>query len=53
MKFKYKAITISGTEQTGKVDANNKEKAVELLQKHKLIIIYVKPVKEFVRKNYP
>ena len=51
MKFKYKAITISGTEQTGKVDANNKEKAVELLQKHKLIIIYVKPVKEFVSFN--
>ena len=48
MKFKYKAITISGIEQTGKVDAANKEKAVELLQRHKLIIVYIKQVKELV-----
>ena len=47
MKFKYKAITTSGIEQTGKVDAANKEKAIELIQKHRLIIIYIKPVKEF------
>jgi len=48
MKFKYKAISTSGIEQTGKVDAVNKEKAIELIQKHRLIIIYIKPIREFV-----
>lgn len=51
MKFKYKAITIGGTEQIGKVDASNKEKAIELLQKHKLVIIYIRPVKELISFN--
>jgi len=47
MKFKYKAVSTSGIEQTGKVDAINQEKAIELIQKHRLIIIYVKPIREF------
>ena len=51
MKFKYKAITISGTEQTGKVNAISKEKAIELLQKHKLVIVYVEPVMEWASFN--
>lgn len=46
MKFKYKAVTISGTEQIGKIEANSRERAIELLQKHKLVIIYIKPIKE-------
>lgn len=48
MKFKYKAITASGIEQTGKVNAVNKKKAIELLQRHNLVIVYVRPIKEFV-----
>ena len=51
MKFKYKAITISGTEQTGKVNAISKEKAIELLQKHKLVIVYVERVMEWTSFN--
>jgi type IV pilus assembly protein PilC len=47
MKFKYKAITISGREQIGKIEASSRERAIELLQKHKLVIIFIKPVKEF------
>lgn len=46
MKFKYKATTINGREQEGKIEAGNIERAVELLQKHKLIIISIRPVKE-------
>jgi type IV pilus assembly protein PilC len=51
VKFKYKAITISGTEQMGKIDAINKEKAIELLQKHKLVIVYIRPVRELISFN--
>lgn len=51
MKFKYKAITISGIEQTGKVDAADKKKAIELLHKHKLVVVYIKPIKELVSLN--
>ena len=46
MKFKYKATTIDGREQEGKIEAGNIERAVELLQKHKLIVISIKPVRE-------
>ena len=47
MKFRYKATTISGREQKGKIEAGNVERAIELLQKHKLIIVSIKPVREF------
>ena len=51
MRFKYKVVTISGTEQTGKINAINMDKAVELLQKHKLVIIRIKQDKEWVSFN--
>jgi len=47
MKFRYKATTIDGREQKGKIEAGNIERAIELLQKHKLIIVSIKPVREF------
>ena len=46
MKFKYRATTISGREQEGKIEAGSIERAVELLQKHKLIVVSIKPVRE-------
>lgn len=48
MKFKYKAITISGGKQTGKIEASNKERAIELLQKHKLVVVSINPIREFL-----
>ncbi|MDD3190430.1 MAG: type II secretion system F family protein [Candidatus Pacebacteria bacterium] len=47
MKFKYRAITISGNEQVGKIEASGQEKAVELLQKHRLVIVSIDPIKEW------
>ncbi|MEA2098066.1 MAG: type II secretion system F family protein [Patescibacteria group bacterium] len=46
MKFKYKAVSASGIEQLGKIDAVSKERAIELLQKHKLVIISIQEIKE-------
>lgn len=46
MKFKYKGVTISGNEQVGKIDAGSKDKAIELLQKHKLVVISIEPAAE-------
>ncbi len=46
MKFKYKATTIDGREQEGKIEAGSIERAIELLQKHKLIIVSIKPIRE-------
>ena len=46
MKFKYKATTINSRDQEGKIEAGNIERAVELLQKHKLIVVSIKPVRE-------
>ncbi|MBW6440413.1 type II secretion system F family protein [Patescibacteria group bacterium] len=51
MKFKYKAISISGIEQIGKIEAGNRERAIELLQKHKLIIVSISETKEFLSLN--
>jgi len=48
MKFKYEATTINGRKQEGKIEAGSIEKAVELLQKHKLIVISIKPVRELL-----
>ena len=48
MKFKYKAISISGFEQTGKIEAGSKKRAIELLQKHKLVIISIEEIKELI-----
>jgi len=46
MKFKYKATTIDGREQEGKIEAGSIERAIELLQKHKLIVVSIKPIRE-------
>ena len=51
MKFKYKVVTISGTEQMGKINAASRDEAIELLQKHKLVIINIKQDKEWVSFN--
>ena len=48
MKFKYKAVSVSGIEQLGKIEAGSKERAIELLQKHKLVVISIKEIKELV-----
>ena len=48
MKFKYKATTINGREQEGKIEAGSVKRAIELLQKHKLIIVSIKPIKELI-----
>ena len=47
MKFKYRAITTNGKEQEGEIEAGIIEKAVELLQDHKLIVVSIKPIKKF------
>ena len=47
MKFKYRAISVSGTEQIGKIEAGSKERAIELLQKHKLVVVSITETKEF------
>ena len=51
MRFKYKVITISGMEQVGKINAVSMDKAVELLQKHKLVITHIKQDKEWISFN--
>lgn len=48
MKFKYKAISISGIEQVGKIEAGSRERAIELLQKHKLVIISIEETRELI-----
>ena len=48
MKFKYKAISASGIEQLGKIEAVSEERAIELLQKHKLVIISIRETKELI-----
>ena len=48
MKFKYKAVSISGIEQLGKIEAGSRGRAIELLQKHKLVVISIKETKELV-----
>lgn len=48
MKFKYKAVSASGIEQLGKIEAGSKERAIELLQKHKLVVISIKETKELI-----
>jgi type IV pilus assembly protein PilC len=48
MNFKYKAVSpVSGTEQAGSINAGSRERAIELLQQHKLVVISVKEKKEF------
>ena len=48
MKFKYKAVSVSGVEQLGKIESGSKERAIELLQKHKLVVISIQETKELV-----
>ena len=38
---------MSGIEQVGRIDAGSRERAIELLQQHKLVVIYIKQKKEF------
>ncbi len=47
MKFKYKARSIKGEEQTGKIEADSKDRVAELLQKHKMVVTSIEPVKDF------
>ena len=51
MKFKYKARTISGIEQEGSIEAGTQKMAVEMLQKHKLIVVSIRPVQSLFAKN--
>jgi len=51
MKFKYKARTISGIEQEGSIEAGTQKMAVEMLQKHKLIVVSIRPVRSLFAKN--
>lgn len=46
MKFKYRAVAKGGGEQVGKIEAPNREKAVELLQKYNLVIVSVEEAGE-------
>ena len=48
MKFKYKAVSVSGVEQLGKIEAGSRERAIELLQKHKLVVISIQETREIV-----
>lgn len=48
MKFEFKAVTISGSNQDGKIEATTQEKAIEILQRHKLVVILIKPVRELI-----
>jgi len=48
MKFKYKAISVSGIEQVGKIEAGSRKRAIELLQKHKLVIISIEETRELI-----
>ena len=48
MKFQFKAISISGNQQEGKIEATTQEKAIEMLQRHKLVVVSIKPVREFI-----
>ena len=48
MKFKYKAVSVSGVEQLGKIEAGSRERAIELLQKHKLVVISIQETRELV-----
>jgi len=51
MKFKYKARTISGIEQEGNIEAGTQKVAVEMLQKHKLVVVSIRPVRSLFAKN--
>ena len=51
MKFKYKAKTINGVEQEGNIEAGTRKMAVEVLQKHKLVVVSIKPVQNLFTKG--
>jgi type IV pilus assembly protein PilC len=46
MKLSYQARTGTGEVQTGTVDAQSREAAIDLLQRHNLIVLAVEEVKE-------
>lgn len=46
MKFKYRAVGKNGEEQIGNIEADNHEKAVEILQKYDFTLVSVDPVSE-------
>ncbi|GAI50249.1 unnamed protein product [marine sediment metagenome] len=41
MKFNYQARTKEGETQTGTVEAGSREAAIETLQRHDLVVIYI------------
>lgn len=48
MKFQFKAISISGNQQEGRIEATTQEKAIEILQRHKLVIVSIQPIREWL-----
>ena len=46
MMFKYKAIKADGTRMEGKIEADNEEEAIDILQDRQLIIISVEQFEE-------
>lgn len=53
MQFKYEAVTKTGESQIGTVEAVTKEKALETLHRHNLIVTVIDPLKQsgFAIKN--
>ena len=41
MKFNYQARTKQGEIQTGVIEASNKESAIEILQRHDLVVVFL------------
>jgi type IV pilus assembly protein PilC len=44
MKFNYQARTQQGEIQTGTIEAGNKESAIEILQRHDLVVVFLEEV---------
>ena len=44
MKFNYQARTQQGEIQTGTIEASNKESAVEIMQGHGLVVVFLEEV---------
>jgi type IV pilus assembly protein PilC len=46
MRFNYQARTKRGETQTGVVEAGSKEAAIETLQRHDLVVIYLESLSD-------
>ncbi len=46
MKFKYKAITIGGISQSGRIETSDRESAIEMLQKSRLVVVSISKIRE-------